>query len=153
MLDRLLLAISFSYMLTFGSVTIGAESNLISAESVAESTVVELPSLCGEWSGEWCSQSTGHRGPMKATFCRLNCNQYEVTFMGRFCSLIPFRYKAVLTATPGENGQVVLTGSKNLGLLFGTFRFRGSATDCRIVANYCSKDDRGQFRMSRVSHH
>ncbi len=103
----------------------------------------ESSGLIGCWSGEWRSCSTGHRGPMTADFCRLRCDCYEVTFKGRFCKLIPFRYKAILHASVGEDGSVVLTGSKNLGLLFGTFRFRGSVDGCRLHANYCSKDDTG----------
>lgn len=151
MLRMLLLLTVFTSMATFGRIVIGAETENVAVIAGSDVVTVEAPDLCGEWSGEWCSRSTGHRGPMKATFCRVNCNQYEVTFRGRFCTLIPFRYTAILTATMSDDGQVVLAGSKHLGFLFGTFRFQGSASDCRINANYCSKDDRGQFRLSRVS--
>lgn len=151
MLRIALFTLVFASTTTFGGIVNGADTREIASAEAPDTVLVELPDLRGEWSGEWCSRSTGHRGPMKATFCRINCNQYEVTFKGRFCTLIPFRYTAILTASPGAEGQVVLTGSKNLGLLFGTFRFQGSANDCRINANYCSKDDRGHFRLARIS--
>lgn len=86
---------------------------------------------------------------MQATFCRIDCSHYEVTFKGRFCKLIPFRYKAVLCATPGDDGCVHLHGSKRLGPIFGTFNFRGSASQTRFVATYWSERDHGTFTMCR----
>lgn len=105
--------------------------------------------LCGTWSGQWCSQSTGHNGPMKAEFRRLCGDQYEVTFNGRFCRLIPFRYKAVLHARQNDDGTVSLHGSRNLGLLFGTFSFRATTDGNQLNARYWSEQDIGTFRLTR----
>jgi len=122
----------------------------MAAETVAEATVVHASTdLSGTWTGQWGSQSTGHEGPMTATFCRLNNSQYSVTFTGKFCALIPFRYKAVLAAQQNADGSVSLSGSKNLGLLFGTFRFQGTASGNQFHATYRSKSDCGNFRMTR----
>lgn len=119
---------------------------------MSEAPVVADIDLSGIWSGQWCSQSTGHRGPMKAQFCRINSCQYEVKFSGRFCKLIPFRYKAILCATMGEDGCVQLRGSKNLGFLFGTFNFSGNASDSSFTARYWASSDCGTFTLSRCCH-
>lgn len=116
---------------------------------VSQAPVLIDTDLSGTWSGQWCSQSTGHRGPMKAQFCRINSCQYEVTFSGRFCKLIPFRYKAILCASVGDDGCVHLRGSKNLGFLFGTFNFSGTASESRFDARYWASSDCGTFTLSR----
>ena len=115
----------------------------------AAAVVPSAPDLSGRWTGTWSSQSTGHQGPMTAEFCRVNDSQYAVSFTGKFCAIIPFRYKATLNAKHNPDGSVQLSGSRHLGLLFGTFRFQGIVTDNRFQATYCSKDDTGNFRLTR----
>lgn len=135
-----------------------AVSTCLASDSIITNTVPSQPdstphtadsNLCGTWSGKWCSQSNGHNGPMKAEFRQVCRNQYEVTFNGRFCRLIPFRYKAKLHATQNEDGTVSLHGSKNLGLLFGTFSFRGTVTGNQLNARYWSDQDCGTFRLTK----
>lgn len=109
---------------------------------------VHVPNLCGEWCGSWLSYCTGHKGPIRATFCRLDNCRYEVRFRGRFCKLIPFCYSATLRVTGYKDGRVYLAGSKPLPL-FGTFTFSAWATDRQFVAGYSAEDDRGQFVMTR----
>ncbi|MEI7699595.1 MAG: hypothetical protein WCK86_07360 [Planctomycetia bacterium] len=123
----------------------------LNAADTAPPTIVAQPviDLTGTWDGQWSSRSTAHKGPMTATFCRLDNGQYSVTFTGKFCALIPFRYKAVLVAKQHPDGSVSLHGSKNLGPLFGTFRFKGTVTGNQFHANYSSKSDTGAFRMTR----
>ncbi len=115
----------------------------------AAAVISSVPDLSGRWTGTWSSQSTGHQGPMTAEFCRVNDSQYAVSFTGKFCAIIPFRYKATLNAKHNPDGSVQLSGSRHLGLLFGTFRFQGTVTDNRFQATYCSKDDTGNFRLTR----
>ncbi len=110
---------------------------------------VRVPDLNGDWCGSWQSCTNGHKGPMRASFCRLCDGNYEVTFSGRFCKLIPFRYKTTLTVTGHSDGVVYLSGSQNLGPLFGTFSYNAWANDCQFVSGYCSKKDQGQFVLSR----
>lgn len=110
---------------------------------------VRVPDLSGDWCGSWVSCTNGHKGPMKASFCRLCDGNYEVTFAGRFCKLIPFRYKTTLTVTGHSDGVVYLQGSQNLGPLFGTFSYNAWANDCQFASGYGSKKDQGQFSLSR----
>lgn len=106
--------------------------------------------LSGHWSGTWNSNNTGHKGPLKAEFVRLDANRYEVFFSGRFFKFIPFRYSVVMTAVE-QNGVVYLSGSQYLGKMAGTFHFTANATCTCFNANYNSCKDQGQFNMSRVT--
>jgi hypothetical protein len=106
--------------------------------------------LSGTWSGTWQSSSTGHKGPLRAEFVRLDEARYEVFFQGRFFKVFPFRYSLVMTSWE-EGGAVYLSGSRFLGRMFGTFSFQAAATDCEFKANYSSCKDSGCFTMTRCT--
>lgn len=110
---------------------------------------VTVPNLSGDWAGSWHSSAANHRGPMRASFCSLDANRYEVRFRGRFWKIFPFRYTVVLTVTGWDEERVYLTGRHRLGPLWGTYSFNGWATRTQFVANFCSRKDRGQFVLSR----
>lgn len=107
--------------------------------------------LSGQWSGRWCSQSTGHQGVLRADFVRCGENRYQVTFTGRFLKLLPFRYSVMLDVVSVESGSVALSGNAFLGKLFGTFCYQATATDCRFTSTYTSAKDSGTFIMQRIS--
>lgn len=87
---------------------------------------------------------------MRARFCRLCNGNYEVTFCGRFCKLIPFRYKTTLNVTGYTDGVVYMSGSHNLGPVFGTFTYNAWANDCQFVSSYTAgSKDQGQFSLSK----
>jgi len=106
------------------------------------------PNLAGSWSGNWFSDGSGHKGPMKAVFKSLGSDSYEVTFSGRFLKIIPFRYKATLMVTGKEGEKLILTGSQKL-LGFGTFEYNALADEGSFKANYSSKKDNGRFELYR----
>lgn len=104
--------------------------------------------LSGTWSGRWDSLSTGHTGPLRATFVRLNESQYQVDFAGRFFKLIPFRYSVVLNAV--DDGQTVrLSGDNYLGRRYGWFHYEAVVTGDCFSADYSSCKDDGQFHLTR----
>jgi len=105
--------------------------------------------LSGYWSGGWQSCTTGHKGPLKASFCRLHNGDYEVRFRGRFFRVIPFRYRVVLHVIDQQGDTVYLAGSSYLGRLFGTFEYQATATPSEFRATYTSKKDCGEFWMCR----
>jgi len=107
--------------------------------------------LSGCWTGSWESCTSGHSGPLNATFTRCGETDYRVKFTGRFLRVIPFRYTVKLTVVEDRGDELVLAGSSYLGRLFGTFSYRASATDGRFTAEYTSKKDDGTFRMTRSS--
>lgn len=106
------------------------------------------PNLSGSWSGNWISDGSGHKGPMKAVFRSVGTDSYEVTFSGRFFKVIPFRYKATLTVTGKDGDKLILTGNQKL-LGFGTFEYSALADNGSFMANYSSKKDNGRFELYR----
>jgi hypothetical protein len=104
--------------------------------------------LSGTWSGRWDSHSTGHTGPLRANFLRLNESQYQVDFSGRFFKLIPFRYSVVLNAV--DDGDTVrLSGDNYLGRRYGWFHYEAVVSGDCFTADYSSCKDDGQFRLTR----
>ena len=118
-------------------------------DAAPPAAAVAVPDLTGSWCGQWISRTSGHQGPLKARFCRVDASHYDVHFRGRFCKLIPFCYRVTLCVTSCDNGCVTLTGSRHLPI-FGTFTITARANGCQFSSNYCSEKDNGQFRMSRV---
>lgn len=111
--------------------------------------LLQPASLRGGWSGSWISCTTNHKGPMSATFCQLDAKRYQVHFRGRFFKLIPFQYTAVLNVVGYEGDRVLLSGSHRLGPIMGTFHYSAWANATQFVATYRSKNDSGQFVLSR----
>jgi hypothetical protein len=107
--------------------------------------------LSGSWSGVWESCTTGHTGPLRADFTRCGTSQYRVDFAGRFFKILPFRYSVTLDVVEDCGDRVVLAGSSFLGRLFGTFTYQATADGCRFSADYRSKKDSGEFRLTRVA--
>ena len=112
---------------------------------------VRVVDLSGNWCGSWQSCVNGHKGPMRASFCRLCDGNYKVTFVGRFCKVIPFRYTTTLNVTGYADGVgVYLSGSQSLGLILGTFTYNAWANDRQFVSGYSANKDQGQFVMSKM---
>lgn len=113
-------------------------------------STIRIPDLTGDWCGSWQSCVNGHKGPMRASFCRLCDGNYQVTFTGRFCKLIPFRYKTTLNVTGCSDGVIYLSGSHNLGPILGTFTYNAWANDRQFASGYnAGSKDQGQFNLSR----
>jgi len=106
--------------------------------------------LSGSWQGSWESTSTGHAGPLRATFRPCGEGRWAVDFSGRFFKILPFRYSVTLRVVEDAGDSVTLAGTSWLGRLFGTFCYRADATACRFEARYTSKKDAGVFRLERA---
>jgi len=119
----------------------------VTAAAAAEATV--RPNLAGVWRGHWHSDSTGHKGPMRADFECAGRGRWKVVFRGRFCALIPFQYSAVLFEEQKADGTVTLSGSRSLGPLLGNFYFRGTVSGGRLNARWWSKKESGSFVLAR----
>jgi hypothetical protein len=105
--------------------------------------------LTGHWTGQWISCTSGHQGPLQADFCRIDGCRYRVTFRGRFCAIIPFRYEVTLRVVSDDGENVTLSGSSYLGRIYGTFTYRATATATRFVSRYDSCRDDGKFVLRR----
>ena len=90
--------------------------------------------LSGHWSGTWLSHTNGHDGPIQACLRKIDDDNYSVHFNGRFWGLFPFQYDMVLTVTERREDALILSGSKNLGLLFGTFSYTATVTNTDFTA-------------------
>ena len=86
---------------------------------------------------------------MRASFCRLTDGNYQVTFVGRFAKLIPFRYTTTLTVTGHKDGVVYLSGSHYLGPLMGCYTYNAWSNGCQFVSGYSSSKDQGQFSLAK----
>ena len=107
------------------------------------------PDLSGDWSGHWESAKNGHRGPLRATFTRVGPNCYQVRFAGRFAAVVPFRYATPMTVVGGGDGVALLSASKTLGPVLGTFSMTATATATTFDADFAAKNDRGKFILAR----
>jgi hypothetical protein len=112
-------------------------------------TTPALPDLSGEWTGHWESAKNGHRGPLRATFTRVGPDCYSVRFAGRFAKVIPFRYATPMAVVGGGDGVALLSASKSLGPLLGTFAMSATATATNFDADFSAKNDRGKFVLTR----
>jgi hypothetical protein len=107
------------------------------------------PDLSGDWSGHWESGKNGHRGPLRAAFTRVGPNCYQVRFAGRFAKVIPFRYSTPLAVVGTGDGVALLSASKTLGPLLGTFSMSATATATTFDADFTAKGDHGKFVLTR----
>ncbi len=105
-------------------------------------------SPAGRWRGEWTSQSTGHRGPMRANVHPQSDGTYAARFIGRFFVVIPFTYRATLV--PTAPGSPHLTAEKELGPILGSYRMQTSFGPNSMHGNFQAAKDQGTVRMTRV---
>ncbi len=100
----------------------------------------------GKWKGNWSSQSTGHRGPLRARIRPTLDGNYRALFAGRFAKVIPFVYPAKLTRIGGTSNRYY----SSMRLPFsGQYSMTATVTGNRFEATFRSRKDRGTFRMSR----
>ena len=142
------LNVSWIAILLISSVAAADNSPATDAEPTAANAPAAID-LSGNWSGTWHSHANGHNGPLTGNFTKLDDDHYCVQFRGRFLRLLPFKYQVVLTVTERKGDTMTLSGSSDLGFLFGTFWYEATVSDTSFVASYCSKRDHGVFSMSR----
>jgi hypothetical protein len=118
---------------------------------LALATPAQAVDLSGSWTGRWESTSTGHAGPLRATFRPCGEGRWAVDFSGRFFKIFPFRYSVTLRVIEDGGDEVILAGNSWLGRMFGTFCYRAEADACRFEARYTSKKDNGIFRLERAN--
>ncbi len=104
----------------------------------------------GRWRGEWKSQSTGHRGPMRANVWKANDGTYQARFSGRFALVIPFTYKVTMQPSYDQYGNVHLHASKPLGPLMGSYTMDAVSSGNGLNGSFQAAKDVGSIRMQRV---
>jgi hypothetical protein len=109
--------------------------------------VAGLATAGDRYTGEWVSDTTGHRGPMRASVSS-NGAYYTVRYTGRFAGIVPFTYRAPMTVV-GQDGDAVFLAAERRLPGFGTFRTDATLTPGSFDATYSSRRDRGRFNLSR----
>ena len=104
----------------------------------------------GRWSGRWQSASTGHSGPMNVSIRPTSNGNYQARFTGRFALVIPFAYRAELVPQTTSQGQTVLTSSKKLGPILGSYQMNTQIVGDSLSGGFQAAGDRGTITMRRV---
>jgi hypothetical protein len=104
----------------------------------------------GRWSGRWQSESTGHGGPMNVSIRPTSNGNYQARFTGRFALVIPFAYRAELVPQTTSQGQTVLTSSKKLGPILGSYQMNTQIIGDSLSGGFQAAGDRGTITMRRV---
>lgn len=106
-------------------------------------TESQAASPTGSWRGSWSSQTTGHRGPLKAHIRQTGDGNYRAIFVGRFAGVIPFVYPARLERVPGTCNQY------SAKQRIGSYRMTATVSGNRFQARFRGRRDSGTFNMSR----
>jgi len=104
----------------------------------------------GTWKGEWRSNSTGHRGPMRVVITPSSKGTYQARFTGRFAAVIPFAYRAELVPVQRTDGTTVLTSSKKLGPVLGSYQMQTQVQGNALSGQFQAAGDNGSIQMQRV---
>jgi hypothetical protein len=104
----------------------------------------------GVWRGQWTSNSTGHRGPMRVAIRPGSNGTYQAHFSGRFLVVIPFMYNTTLVPSRDANGNLTLSASKRLGPRMGNYTMQNVIVGNRMQGSFSAAGDRGNVTMNRI---
>lgn len=100
--------------------------------------------------GTWQSESSGHRGPMRARVTPRTDGNYDARFSGRFLLVIPFTYKVTLTNQGCTECGHVLSANRPLGPLLGSYQMTATMNAAALNGSFSAAGDTGQISMRRV---
>jgi len=130
--------------------TLSAATLFLTTSIVLITSNVDASDPTGRWKGEWTSQSTGHRGPMRANIRQSQDGTYQARFSGRFAVVIPFTYKVQLKPRYDGFGNVHLSASKPLGPLLGSYSMHAISSGSALQGSFSAAKDVGAIQMNRV---
>ena len=104
----------------------------------------------GRWQGEWFSEKTGHRGPLRCVVTVVSPGSWRLAFRASYSKVFRACYATDFTVHQ-ESAGWRFTGGQDLGTLAGgVYDYTGHATLTAIVCRYKSARDHGEFRLRRV---
>ncbi len=108
-------------------------------------------SFAGRWEGTWHSESTGHKGKLRAIITPTDGdNLYHVRFKATYAFIIPYQFDIPMTVTTDDTGTH-FEGQADLGWLAGgNYTYTGEARHGCFQSTYCTKKDTGTFTMSKL---
>ena len=105
----------------------------------------------GRWEGEWVSDKTGHRGPLRCVVSVVSPGSWHLAFRASYGGVFRACYATDFTVAH-ESGRWSFRGRQDLGTLAsGVYEYTGHATLNEMVCRYTSAKDFGEFRLVRVS--
>jgi hypothetical protein len=95
-------------------------------------------SVGGRWEGEWISEASGHRGPLRAVLTVGAPTLWHVSFRAGYASVLRACYATDFTVAV-QDGRWTFTGASDLGTLAGgRYQYAGSATLTELICTYRS---------------
>jgi hypothetical protein len=114
-----------------------------------EASTLGTTSVDGRWEGEWISEASGHRGPLRAVVDVTAPALWQVSFRAGYAGVMRACYATDFTVAQRDGGWT-FTGASDLGALAGgRYEYAGSATLAEIICTYRSSADHGEFRLRR----
>ena len=112
---------------------------------------LDKDSVGGRWTGEWVSEVTSHRGPLRAVLSVVSPALWHLAFHAGYSKFFRACYTTDFNVV-AEDGRWAFTGRQDLGALAGgTYEYSGYATVTEMVCRYKTEKDHGEFRLSRTS--
>jgi hypothetical protein len=75
---------------------------------------------------------------------------YQARFTGRFAAVIPFAYRAELVPQSTSDGRTILTSSKKLGPILGSYQMQTEINGNVLSGDFQAAGDRGSIMMQKV---
>jgi hypothetical protein len=117
----------------------------------ASAVAVDQDSVSGRWQGEWISEASGHRGPLRCVLTVVSPALWHLAFNAGYSRVFRACYTADFNAVY-EEGRWAFTGGQDLGVIAGgVYEYSGYATLSKMVCRYKSPRDLGEFRLHRVN--
>ena len=111
---------------------------------------LDAQGVSGRWAGEWMSEKTGHRGPLRCVVTVVSPGSWRLAFRASYSRVFRACYATDFTVEQ-EAGRWRFTGGQDLGTLAGgVYEYAGEATLTEMVCRYKSARDHGEFRLTRA---
>lgn len=102
----------------------------------------------GRWEGEWLSEATGHRGPLRCVIEIVDEHRWRATFHAGYAGVFRACYSTEL-AVAQSGDRWTFSGESDIGWLAGgVYHYEGESTTSAFTARYRSKYDHGEFRLT-----
>jgi hypothetical protein len=110
---------------------------------------LDASGVSGRWEGEWVSEKTGHRGPLRCVLSVVSPGLWRLAFRASYSRVFRACYAAEFNVRQDGEGWT-FTGSQDLGTLAGgIYEYSGRASVGRMTCRYRSPRDEGEFRLTR----
>jgi hypothetical protein len=117
----------------------------------ASAVALDADSVGGRWHGEWISEASGHRGPLRCVLTVVSPALWHLAFNAGYSRVFHACYTTDFNVVP-EEGRWAFTGRQDLGLIAGgVYEYSGYASLAEMVCRYRSPRDHGEFRLKRGS--